>query len=290
MQAAAFSFASMGAFTFAGEVVNGIVNTITAGAQLAADAVFALTTAVKAGVHGLVGGALAVAQGGNFLQGFIGSAAGAVGGQFAQGVFGDYGTGDFGNVVGRAAISAAVGCAGASLSGGKCANGAVTAAFASLFNGDRGARWGRRVGAVLGGAAGAVIGKTPASIGWGAASGAAVGAKLGDSVEDLLIKGTPTIGVLYTPDGQVKFFSSGGGRRGLPIPYGHAEGKAALWMAKNQVFRATMFHNHPKGICNYCNSFIANRLPQGATLRVYSANWGGVQYRRWYRMKTYRGR
>ncbi len=136
LQAAAFAFASMGAFNVAGGIVEGIVGTISAGAQLAADAAFAVATVVKAGVHGLVGGALAVAQGGNFLQGFIGSAAGAVGGQFAQGVFGSYGTGDFGNVVGRAAISAAVGCAGASLSGGKCANGAVTAAFASLFNGD----------------------------------------------------------------------------------------------------------------------------------------------------------
>ncbi len=137
LKAAAFSFASMGAFTVAGGIVNGIVGTITAGAQLAADAVFAITTAVKAGVHGLVGGALAVAQGGNFLQGFIGSAAGAVGGQFAQGIFGgQYGTGDFGNVVGRAAVSAAAGCVGAIASGAKCANGAVTAAFASLYNGD----------------------------------------------------------------------------------------------------------------------------------------------------------
>ncbi|MGH1419046.1 MAG: hypothetical protein ACRBCJ_09350 [Hyphomicrobiaceae bacterium] len=41
-----------------------------------------------------------------------------------------------GNFALDTAFSAAVGCAGSVVSGGKCANGAITAAFASLYNGD----------------------------------------------------------------------------------------------------------------------------------------------------------
>ena len=37
-------------------------------------------------------------------------------------------------MIARTSIVAAVGCAGAVLSGGKCGNGAITAAFAHLFN------------------------------------------------------------------------------------------------------------------------------------------------------------
>ena len=94
---------------------------------------------VKAGVHGIVGGALSVAQGGTFLQGFAGSAAGALGGFLAggSGFVGQYGDGNFGLAIGRALISGAAGCAGAVVTGGKCAEAAVTAAFASLWNGDR---------------------------------------------------------------------------------------------------------------------------------------------------------
>ena len=41
------------------------------------------------------------------------------------------------NQLARALISGAAGCAGAIVTGGKCAQAAVTAAFASLYNGDR---------------------------------------------------------------------------------------------------------------------------------------------------------
>ncbi len=85
-----------------------------------------------------LGGAQSVAQGGSFLQGFAGSAAGALGGFLAgeSNLVGQYGDGDAGKMLARALISGAAGCAGAIITGGKCAEAAVTAAFASLWNGD----------------------------------------------------------------------------------------------------------------------------------------------------------
>ncbi len=291
LQAAAFSFASMGAFQVAGGIVNGIVSSVTAGAQLAADAVFAITTAVKAGVHGLVGGALAVAQGGNFLQGFIGSAAGAVGGQYAQGIFGSYGTGDFGDVVGRAAVSAVVGCAGASLSGGKCANGAVTAAFGSLFNGDRGKTFGAWFGGGVGAGIGGRIGGKE-----GAAAGAAYGAKFGGNfgsrVEDYLVKMPSTWGLFVSDQGEIFFLTSGGADPKYSWPAaGHVEGKAAIYMRENAIKYGAIFHNHPKGTCNICRTNIPNMLLSGSRLRVIPMAWDGTSRKHWYHKPfTYRGK
>lgn len=128
LKAFAFSFASAGIFSAVGPSLNAIV-----GANGLGGAVF------KAAVHGVIGGALSVAQGGNFLQGFAGSAIGAIGGYLASGsglVPGRYGDGVLENQIARALISGAAGCAGAVLSGGKCAQAAVTAAFGSLYNGE----------------------------------------------------------------------------------------------------------------------------------------------------------
>ena len=136
LQAGAISIASMGVFAAAGAVGQEVAGAVISGLQLAGAAAEVALTAVKAGIHGIASGALSVAQGGSFSQGFVGGAIGAVGGQFSQGVFGNYGDGVLGNQLGRAAISAIAGCGGAVFSGGKCANGAVTAAFASLYNGD----------------------------------------------------------------------------------------------------------------------------------------------------------
>ncbi len=88
-------------------------------------------------VHGVVNGALAVAQGGNFLVGFATGAIGKLGGIISQKAFGPFGTGGEAGKFGRTIIAAIAGCAGAVISGGKCANGAVTAAMAHLFNAER---------------------------------------------------------------------------------------------------------------------------------------------------------
>lgn len=72
-------------------------------------------------------GAMAVAGGGNFLQGFAASAIGAAAGLVSDVV-------SAGNLIVDTIIVAAAGCAGAIVTGGKCANGAITAAFGNIFN------------------------------------------------------------------------------------------------------------------------------------------------------------
>ena len=67
------------------------------------------------------------------------SAIGAIGGAFGASEFGGPG---FELMVARTAIAAIAGCVGSSLSGGNCANGAITAAMAHLFNNESVMRWG----------------------------------------------------------------------------------------------------------------------------------------------------
>lgn len=140
IQAVAMSFASMASFAVAGNVVSGLASAVVEGAKLGVEAATAAFTVIKAGVHGAVGGALSVAQGGNFLEGFADSAISAfgsvlVGGtDYNNGLIGTSGDGNVQGMIARTSIVAAVGCAGAVLSGGKCGNGAITAAFAHLFN------------------------------------------------------------------------------------------------------------------------------------------------------------
>jgi RHS repeat-associated protein len=124
LKAFAFAWVSIGIFQAVGPTLNAIGGV---GGAL-----------IKAGVHGIIGGALSVAQGGSFLQGFAGSAIGALGGYLAgnSGLVGEYGDGNNANILGRALISGAAGCLGAVVTGGKCAQAALTAAFASMYNGN----------------------------------------------------------------------------------------------------------------------------------------------------------
>ncbi len=147
LKAAAITFASIGIFSAVGPTLNAIASTGVGGVL------------IKAGAHGVIGGALSVAQGGSFLQGFAGSAIGALGGAVAGGeggigIAGQYRDGIFVNQLARALISGAAGCAGAIVTGGKCAQAAVTAAFGSLYNGD-GLRF---AASAAGGAGGAYLG------------------------------------------------------------------------------------------------------------------------------------
>ena len=147
LKAAAITFATIGIFSAVGPTLNAIASTGVGGVL------------IKAGAHGVIGGALSVAQGGSFLQGFAGSAIGALGGAVAGGEGGSGISGQYGdqipvNQLARALISGAAGCAGAIVTGGKCAQAAVTAAFASLYNGD-GLRF---AASAAGGAGGAYLG------------------------------------------------------------------------------------------------------------------------------------
>lgn len=46
------------------------------------------------------------------------------------------------------------------------------------------------------------------------------------------------------------------------------EQKAALYMRKNNISDATVYHNNTNGTCGYCNTMTATFLPKGATLTV----------------------
>ena len=95
--------------------------------QYLASAGLAGDIVAKSLIHGTVGGALSLAQGGSFLQGFAANAIGAGTGLVSNGISG-------GNIYLDTAIVAAAGGLAAQLTGGKFANGAITAAFANLYN------------------------------------------------------------------------------------------------------------------------------------------------------------
>ncbi len=46
------------------------------------------------------------------------------------------------------------------------------------------------------------------------------------------------------------------------------EQKAALYMRKNNISDATVYHNNTNGTCGYCNTMTATFLTEGATLTV----------------------
>ena len=106
--------------------------------QLLGDGSGLAFAAVKGAVHGVVGGAISIAQGGNFLEGF---ATGAIGGAVGNLVAGKGSPlrsipGGFGKVI-RSSLAGAAGGLGARLTGGKFANGFLSAAFAHLYNQER---------------------------------------------------------------------------------------------------------------------------------------------------------
>lgn len=92
---------------------------------------------MKGAVHGAAGGAMAVLQGASFLSGFAANAIGGVAGVFSSAV-------SQGNIIADTMIVAAAGGVAAELTGGKFANGALTAAFANMYNKYAGRGFGRR--------------------------------------------------------------------------------------------------------------------------------------------------
>ena len=122
LQAMAFSAISVAVWTGVGDFLKAAGAVMQSGFDV-----------VRVLVHGVVQGALSVAQGGNFLNGFAIGAAGEgadVGMREAglNNVAGDEGRYE------RAMIAGVAGGTASVLTGGKFANGAVSAAFAHLFN------------------------------------------------------------------------------------------------------------------------------------------------------------
>ncbi|MBC7870675.1 MAG: hypothetical protein H7Y09_07530, partial [Chitinophagaceae bacterium] len=91
----------------------------------------------KVSTHGVIGGAFAVAQGGEFHTGFVTGATGKAASLATE-------SSELGSIPGiegkaiRTVISATAGRTASELTGGKFANGAITAAFAHLYNQDGG--------------------------------------------------------------------------------------------------------------------------------------------------------
>jgi RHS repeat-associated protein len=120
-------------------VVGGFTDLLGAGMGVVDDVVDTARigfAAVKGAIHGVVGGALSLAQGGEFMEGFVANSVGAFAGVMSEGVFGPPQTGGAQGYIGRVSSAAIAGGTASELTGGKFANGAVTAAFAQMWNGE----------------------------------------------------------------------------------------------------------------------------------------------------------
>jgi hypothetical protein len=117
----AMSYGSAMAFQGIGEAFNGTGLM----AQNGAGHIFA---------HAMAGGVIAELQGGKFGHGFV--SAGLAKGFMVNSGF-DYSDGSMSAVMGRTAVAGVVGGTISAMTGGKFANGAITAAMAHLFNQER---------------------------------------------------------------------------------------------------------------------------------------------------------
>ena len=70
----------------------------------------------------------------------------------------------------------------------------------------------------------------------------------------------------------VKFRSNAGTGARMPFARadGHVETQGALWMKKNGITEAKMYHNHPEGICPNCINFLDWFLEEDSVLHVIS--------------------
>jgi RHS repeat-associated protein len=91
-------------------------------------------TLVTSAVHGAVNGALSLAQGGSFADGFVSGAIGQAMGMMTTSDGGPFTSIGEGGPLVRSVLSGAAGGAASALTGGKFANGFVTAAFAHMWN------------------------------------------------------------------------------------------------------------------------------------------------------------
>lgn len=129
LKAMAFTVAQMGVWMQVGTALASVQEAM-AGPAFAA---------LKGATHGIVGGALSLAQGGSFMDGFVSNGVGALAGLGSESLFGEAGTGGAQGFFSRAAFAAVAGGSASALSGGKFANGALTAGFAQIWNAERSA-------------------------------------------------------------------------------------------------------------------------------------------------------
>ncbi len=140
-----------GVISSGGDLKQGLIATITAGAFIGVGATFSgtLTTAQKIGkvlAHGAIGGLSSAASGGDFKSGFLSGAVAAGASEFGGGLFAD-GKETIGTLertrdltstelIRNASIAAVAGGVASVAGGGKFQNGALTGAFSRLYNTD----------------------------------------------------------------------------------------------------------------------------------------------------------
>jgi hypothetical protein len=96
-----------------------------------------LTTIGKAIGHALIGGTLAIAAGGRFIGGALGSGFGELLSPFTESLFGPAGSGGTLGAIERTITSAVIGGTASAIGGARFLNGAATAAFGRLYNSER---------------------------------------------------------------------------------------------------------------------------------------------------------
>ena len=104
--------------------------------------------------------------------------------------------------------------------------------------------------------------------------------------------GKTTHAVLVTGGGKRVKFTSGGFSQGYRnyIAASHTEGKGALYMRANNISFAKLYHNNPKGTCNYCNNQLPSLLAPKSTLTVIPPENAKAPNRYWFDYpKTYVG-
>ncbi|MBI3886999.1 MAG: VCBS repeat-containing protein [Opitutae bacterium] len=157
----------------------------------------------RATAHGLLGGAVEEARGGEFRHGFyaafIGSAAGSIAGTYLQG-------NETWKFAARTTIAAVAGGTASVLGGGKFANGALTAAFQHMFN-HEGGYWSE----VFNTGQGYALGASEEGTGYSAGDGS-TGSESGDIGR---AAGQWTVRILSAPKGLLKGLFKGALKAGV---------------------------------------------------------------------------
>jgi len=145
--AGALNGATVGAITGAasalangGNVLNAIGNGILGGLMFGGIGGSSLKDTARIFAHGLAGGVSSVVQGSKFGRGFMSAGFakfGALRLESSGGALFDYNNKGFEYVLGRATVTGVLGGTASELGGSKFSNGAVTAAFAQLVNGEK---------------------------------------------------------------------------------------------------------------------------------------------------------
>ncbi|PWQ95272.1 hypothetical protein [Leucothrix arctica] len=131
MKAGALAGAVSGAI-MTGSVKGALFGGLSAGIAFKIGAAASLGKFGKSLAHGATQGGVNVLQGGKFRSGFMGGFFGHLSAGLGQSLVGDGRS--WGSIMGRTAVSSVVGGTISRVSGGKFANGAITAAFTHLFN------------------------------------------------------------------------------------------------------------------------------------------------------------